>query len=220
MSDFHKFQKIRDTYAKLLPYWMEEYKQTGEMRQDPYFMDWEFTPIERPVWSDIRSVGIPFFPQLPVLNYFLDFGCPFLKIGIECDGKAWHSHDIDKGRDARLAAEGWMIFRIEGHKCLRILTPEEQAEFEEDDDYAAKTEKFYMSTSEGIITAIRRKYFDDPPSTADDYLIESTLFEHRSTPETFPVRIPYSRRNGPILIGDALEDYISTILHRMKEGAA
>lgn len=75
-ADWNKFLAIREAYALLLPEWMAEYEATGEMRQDPYFMDWDFTPIERNVWSDIREQGLPFYPQVPVLNYFLDFGCP------------------------------------------------------------------------------------------------------------------------------------------------
>ena len=151
MSDFSQFLAIRKAYAKILPSWLEEYEKTGEMRQDPYFMDWIFTPIEQNVWSDIRSLGLPFYPQIPVLNYFIDFGCPFLKIGIECDGKAWHDHDLDKARDARLAAEGWMIFRIEGHECKRVIDPWEQCvtDGDEEEDFNLVS-RYFLTTSEAI----------------------------------------------------------------------
>lgn len=213
MSDFDKFLAIREAYKNLLPEWMAEYEATGDMRQDPYFMNWIFTPIEQSVWSDIRSIGLPFYPQVPVLNYFLDFGCPMLKIGIECDGKAWHDHDLDKARDARLHAAGWMIFRIEGHECNRVVVPWEEREQEERADLV---EKYFMTTSEGVVSAIKRRYFDDEPDDKFGYLIDATLFEHRSTPETYPQRRPIKQQSGPVLLSDSLETYMQTILRRMK----
>lgn len=210
MSDFSKFLEIRKQYARLLPCWMSEYESTGEMRHDPYFMEWDFSPIERLVWSDIRSNGIPFFPQVPVLNYFLDFANPFLKIGIECDGKAWHNHDMDKARDARLADEGWMIFRIEGHECKREIQPWSECSDDQDD---GKINRYFMETSEGVINAIRRKYFEDDLGPHAE-LIDWTLFEHRSTPETYPVRRPYTKPTKPIHFADALEQWIHDFMLR------
>lgn len=188
MSNFSEFLAIRAAYAKLLPLWIKEYEETGDMRHDPYFMDWKFSPIETHVWNEIRTLGLPFYPQIPVLNYFIDFGCPFLKIGIECDGKAWHNAEEDAARDARLAEHGWMIFRIEGHECNRLIEP---WDIYEKDEKLEQIEKYFMTTSEGVLSAIRRKYLDQDTSKYE-YLIESTLFEHRSTPETFPVKRPYT----------------------------
>jgi very-short-patch-repair endonuclease len=216
MSDFSRFLTIRRTYAYLLPEWMAEYERSGEMRQDPYFMEWDFTPIERNVWDDIRNMGLPFYPQIPVLNYFIDFGCPFLKIGIECDGKAWHDSDLDRARDARLAAAGWMIFRIEGHECVRTVSAYE--EFEEED--RSQVSKHYMSTSEGILTAIKQKYFAGRVRPDDAYLVDATLFEHRSTPETNPAPRPVAKSKGPVLIGEALAGYFDLLQRRMQRSAA
>ena len=218
MSNFDGFLTIRKTYAKLLPAWMDEYNANGEMRQDPYFMKWQFTPIEQNVWSDIRAHGLPFYPQLPVLNYFLDFGCPFLKIGIECDGKAWHDSKLDKARDERLAAAGWMIFRIEGHECNRMMDPGDRAEFEEEDEYGDRVSAFFQTSGEGVIHAIKHKYFTDDPSSRYEHEIEATLFEHRSTPETFPVRKPFVS-SGPMLIGDCMADFIENIMRELQREA-
>jgi very-short-patch-repair endonuclease len=216
MTDFSKFIEIRSEYAKRLPGWMAEYESTGEMRQDPYFMNWEFTPIEQCVWSDIRTLGVPFFPQIPVLNYFIDFGCPFLKIGIECDGKAWHDHDLDKARDARLAAQGWMIFRIEGHECKRVVEPWEDIA---EDESQEEVLRYFLTTSEGVVSAIKRRYFDSFPSDAYRHEIDATLFEHMSTPETHPVRRPIMKSCGPVLIRDCMVDYLQLLLERAR-GAA
>lgn len=206
---FSQFLNIRRIYADMLPRWMAEYQATGEMRHDPYFFNWHFTPIERMVWSDIRSLGLPFYPQIPVLNHFIDFGCPFLKIGIECDGKAWHDSETDKARDARLAAQGWMIFRIEGHECVRTV----DAFPEGDEPDARDLERFYMATSEGVLSAIKRRYFDDLGERS--YLRDASLFEHRSTPETFPVRRPVVDSGGPVLLRDALAGYMGVLKARM-----
>lgn len=216
-GNFDTFLKIREAYASLLPEWMAEYEATGDMRQDPYFMDWIFTPIEQGVWSDIRSLGLPFFPQMPVLNYFIDFGNPFLKIGIECDGKAWHDRELDKARDARLAAAGWMIFRIEGHECKRVIEP--WTEYEEE-ERADLVETYFMATSEGLMSAIKRRYFEDDPSDHYGHQIEATLFEHRSTPETYPIRKPIRKSDGPVRISDALVDYLEILVKRAQRDAA
>src|SRR3990167_9563123 len=54
------------------------------------------SPIEFMAWQAIRGFGkIPLYPQYPVDKYFLDFGNPFLKIAVECDGKEFHQ-DIKK----------------------------------------------------------------------------------------------------------------------------
>lgn len=215
MSDFKTFLRIREEYAKILPGWMAQYEATGDMRQDPYFMNWQFTPIERDVWSDIRTLGVPFYPQMPVLNYFIDFGNPFMKIGIECDGKAWHDYELDKARDKRLADAGWMIFRIEGHKCRRVIEPWSECE----EDNLGAIEEYFLNTSEGIVSAIKRRYFENRDYGKYEQFIEETLFQHRSTPETYPVLRPVVHSKEPVLIGDALQDYINILLHRMRAAA-
>jgi hypothetical protein len=217
MSNFEKFNAIREYYAHALPEWLADYEATGCMEFDPYDCDLAliFTPIEASVWSDIRNLGVPFYPQLPALNYFLDFGNPFLKIGIECDGKAWHEYELDKARDRRLASAGWMIFRIEGHECKRIVEP--WIEFEDED--SEKVRRYFMETSEGVISAIRRKYFAAIENDKYAELIESTLFEHRSTPETFPVPRP-RKSSQPRLAADTLVEYFERLQARMKRAEA
>lgn len=217
MSDFEQFKRIRKAYAEIMPSWMRQYEATGEMRHDPYFMDWQFSPIEAHVWRDIRSAGIPFFPQVPALNYFLDFACPFLKIGIECDGKAWHDHDLDKARDARLAADGWMIFRIEGHECNRVIEP--FSDLEEDEDQQLIYE-YFMTTSEGVVAAIKHRYFGDESVGHYSHFIEAALFEHRSTPETSPVRRAVSAPNKPVLVADVVGRQVLRMIDRARRSAA
>ena len=179
MSNFDAFLEIRRIYAKVLPRWMEEYKRTGRQFHDPYLMDWQFSPIERDVWCDIRCAGVPFYPQLPALNYFLDFANPFLKIGIECDGKQWHNAERDAARDARLSAEGWQIYRIPGHECRRSVDYEIQRHDPEHDDRDTWA-RFYMDTSEGIIDAIKAHYFGGDIPDASRLAASSTLAKHQT----------------------------------------
>lgn len=215
MSGFAKFKEARRVYANALPEWMDDYEKTGRMHNDPYLMDWDFSPIESMVWGDIRDMCLPFYPQMPVLNYFLDFGCPFLKIGIECDGKAWHDKEKDKARDARLASAGWMIFRIEGHECKRTVQTYRDGSDDDEIDWPT----YYSLTSEGLLRAIKCKYFDGLPREGYEWRMEQTLFNHRSTPETWPAQYGNDQHGkGPQLIGDMMGEYLDLLHRRMNRG--
>lgn len=98
---------------------------------DPYIVaDWAmlFTPIEAAIWSDIRTYGLPFWPQFPVGKYFVDFADPVRRIALECDGAAYHDPAKDARRDAALEKMGWTTYRIPGRDCFDedvvICTPE------------------------------------------------------------------------------------------------
>jgi len=180
MSGFEKFLEIRRIYAHVLPKWMAEYKATGRQLHDPYLMNWEFSPIERDVWCDIRCAGLPFYPQMPVLNYFLDFGNPFLKIGIECDGKQWHNAERDAARDARLSAEGWEIYRIPGHECRRSMDSEKLRADPGEHPNRHVWERFFLDTSEGVIAAIGAQHFGVEIDEANAFLLGQTLVKHQT----------------------------------------
>lgn len=161
-----RFARIREYYRAELPKMMAEYERTGRVHFDPYRLDFtsDMTPIEAAVWSDIRCAGLPFLPQIPALNYFLDFADPFKKIAIECDGKQWHDAEKDAKRDARLADAGWLVYRIPGSECMRmrrrpidLLSEHEQNGYPTDEairmvrPHAAE---WFARTSEGIVEAI------------------------------------------------------------------
>ena len=219
MSGFEQFLTIRQKYAKILPEWEAEYHATGRMHHDPYVLDWVpmFTPIEEAVWSDIRSSGMPFYPQIPVLNYFIDFGCPMLKIGIECDGKAWHDSERDAVRDARLAEEGWNIFRIEGHECKRVL-PAPWREYEEDAD-SDEIDEWLNTTSEGVMYAINATYFD---KHLTDFArthtgrIAYTLFEHNTTPCVQTHRPRELASSNAKLSSEYNEDFVAAVMRELQ----
>lgn len=76
------------------------------------------TPIEKNFWGDAREANLILYPQYPACGYFIDFANPVAKVGVECDGREFHS---DKRRDERrqsvLEAAGWSIYRISGREC-------------------------------------------------------------------------------------------------------
>lgn len=94
-----------------------------EHEYDPYIVDWTriFTPIETDAWHSIRTLGLEMFPQYPVAKYFVDFGDPWLRIAIECDGKGWHDAQKDARRDAELNELEWQVLRLPGD---RLWLPE------------------------------------------------------------------------------------------------
>lgn len=79
-----------------------------EWAYDVYEVDWPmlFTPIEAALWSDIRQLGLPLYPQFPVRTergtFYADFASPGAKVAIECDGKAFHADALrDRQRRCR-----------------------------------------------------------------------------------------------------------------------
>ncbi len=152
-----KWSLIRKLYAECMPDIMAAGKYRGI---DPYFTDWVklFTPIEDDAWQSIRGYGVPFYPQFPVLNYFIDFGNPVRRIGLELDGAQWHDRDRDLVRDRRLYDEGWTIFRIPGRQTK--VSYDNPFDCEEEEEH--KIRHWLMNTSDGVIYAIKECYFSRP----------------------------------------------------------
>lgn len=117
---------------------------------DPYWWDGlvEMTPIEKNMWHDIRCTGAVFYPQFPILGFFVDFANPQMKIAIECDGKNWHDPVKDAKRDAALLDIGWTVFRFTGKECNEL--PEE--EYDENNQLVYKP-----SPAERLLSRIRQQ---------------------------------------------------------------
>ncbi|MGI4717229.1 MAG: endonuclease domain-containing protein [Janthinobacterium lividum] len=179
-----RFARIRQHYEIELPRMQAEHERTGRVHFDPYRLDFtsDMTPIETAVWSDIRCAALPFFPQLPVLGYFLDFADPFKKIAIECDGKQWHDAEKDAKRDARLNAAGWIVYRIPGSMCKRtmrrpvdlLLEKQEAGDTREEALRLVRPHagEWFATTSEGIVDAIGVLHYGlaDPFAAAGLYV--------------------------------------------------
>lgn len=131
------------------------------MTGDPYqIADWLmlFTPIEEAAWQDIRSSGLPMWPQLPVGRFFLDFGNPVAKVALECDGAAWHDPKKDAERDSWLEEHGWQVFRAPGWRCLRVMDRPGRWDEMDREEREAWIEKARAETLSGILREIRARF--------------------------------------------------------------
>lgn len=153
------FNDIKTSWQYVMDRAMPDYIKNGDMRLDPYFYNWDglFSHIENLVWMDIRGIGVPLYPQYPACGYFIDFANPFLKIGVECDGKAFHNKEKDDLRDKKLGLDGWTIYRLTGTECMRNYHFEFYVDGEEFDDN--KFERWLFETSEGFIYALKNIVF-------------------------------------------------------------
>lgn len=167
-------QDIRKTY------------RLGTHLDDMYSMDWAgmFTPIESDCWSSIRGHGLPFHPQYPVGNKFVDFADPEKKIAIEADGKQFHEKKRDAVRDAELAELGWIVFRLTGSECRKTLPS--WADMMEMTGDASKSDvamfKHITETSEGFFFALAWLVYQTQLSGARfETACRNTLIRHCTT---------------------------------------
>jgi hypothetical protein len=158
-----RWEALRERYARVSPYII------AGKRVSPYIVDWgrEFTPIEAEAWNDIRRMGMPFYPQYPVLRYFIDFADPHKKIGLELDGAQYHSAEKDTPRDEALWEQGWRIFRVPGREAFiseRYPNPFlnerwAQRAREYPSDFGADVKEFLCRTGEGLLYALDWVYY-------------------------------------------------------------
>ncbi len=122
----NNWQAIKDFYDMFNPRIMRCVR--NEWAIDAYAWDTgilRMTPIESWFWQDIRQANAVLYPQYPVAGCFLDFANPVAKVGVECDGKAFHQDVMkDQRRDKRLASLGWTIYRITGSDCYKEFDEE------------------------------------------------------------------------------------------------
>lgn len=150
MMDWNKRLEIRELYKDFNPITEDGF------RISPYSLgiDWMgiFTPIEDNVWSEIRYLGLPLYPQFPVGNYFIDFADPVRKIGIEVDSVQWHkNHQKDQEREINLKKMGWDIYRIKSYQ-----TKKSRVDFENNEGIIDP--KFFTECAEGILMEIYKSY--------------------------------------------------------------
>jgi very-short-patch-repair endonuclease len=165
---FQKLAAFKRYYEKATPGIFEAHNKNKSLWFSSYPFDWikHFSPIERDAWNSIRSKGhIVLYPQFPVLNYFLDFANPPLKIALELDGEKYHNKTRDQKRDQELRSEGWMIYRITGKEMMRT-NYQETYELQErllhyEEDVIDDLRYWLLETGDGVIEAIKAIYFDD-----------------------------------------------------------
>lgn len=159
-------KEIRKHYSKLTDSILERSEIKNSFWVDPYCdIDWcgFMTPIEFNMWTEIRHFGhAPFYPQYPVGKYFLDFGNPSTKVGIECDGEEFHKDkEKDRKRDKWLSDNGWIIYRISGADCVKDTKDIDLDMSEEERSEAVMYN--YMNTCLGLVKSIGIYHFNFNP---------------------------------------------------------
>lgn len=163
---FYKLNAIRNYYKchnEEIIKWQQCHPNSF-YRAYPYDWNIVFTPIESLAWGSIRCKGnIPLYPQYPALSYYLDFGNPLKKIGLELDGKDYHNIEKDKKRDKELSEWGWKIYRVSGSQMNKTnYTSYYDSEINdyEEGDYKNLIRDWIYNTGDGVIEAIKVIHFN------------------------------------------------------------
>jgi len=160
-------EQIRKNYKDHLP---DIIKAKG--RYDASYILGDFyrtnflSPIEKNVWDSIRYLGLRFFPQFPILNYFADFADPINKIVIEVDGKEWHKdQEKDLKRQKEIEADGWRVYRLPGSMTFKesedFFQDDWQAQCNSDEieeRYRDRLDQYRWGSAEGFLTQFKKLY--------------------------------------------------------------
>ncbi|KGO93181.1 hypothetical protein Q766_07670 [Flavobacterium subsaxonicum WB 4.1-42 = DSM 21790] len=169
--DFNQLENITDKWGFFRQIYMENISgilQTSEndIRKwdQAYLIDWlrHFSPIEKSAWNSIRGIGgIVLYPQFPVFNFFIDFANPYLKIGLELDGKDYHDPVKDLEKDKKLGRLGWKIFRVTGKEANADYLTNNELDERGITGLQKKEaiEHWILNTCDGLLTAVKYWYF-------------------------------------------------------------
>ena len=171
--EFNDLERIVDKWGYFRQLYLENMPEIFELaRKDiclwagVYNLDWVsfFSPIERIAWGSIRDYGgIVLYPQFPLFNYFIDFANPYLRIGLELDGKDYHDPEKDEKRDQFLYEYGWIIYRVSGKECYHHCLDLSQIEEQQIEGVRKQDEikNWLLNSCDGLVFAIRYFYFMD-----------------------------------------------------------
>lgn len=172
--------------ASKFDYFRSLYKTIDTSRYSPYPIDWipYFSPIESMAWGEIRCLGLPFWPQFPIGQYFADFADPIKKIVIECDGKEFHSREKDAPRDAYMNVKGWRVYRISGADCNRLVDPPWEEIYNrsiEDDSTEARHlyDQWFHKTIDGLVMAIAINHYGREALNEHERICSSSVISTR-----------------------------------------
>lgn len=179
--DFNQLETITDKWGFFRQVYMENIsqilkisEQNLRMWSQAYYLDWyrHFSPIEKNAWNSIRETGgIVLYPQFPVFQYFIDFANPFLKIGLELDGKDYHDKVKDFEKDTKLKRFGWKIFRVSGKEANSNYSTNNELDEQNIVGYEKQKaiEHWILNTCDGVITAIKYWYFSTPEQREHEF---------------------------------------------------
>lgn len=127
---------------------------------------WKFmNEVEQHFYVQCMSIGGPaLYPLYFAHGYYLDFAIPYLKIGIEIDGKAFHDAEKDAKRDGDLTEFGWSIIRISASDVLKeqkwLSDIESNFDIMDNRERNLAIERFFSDGCIGLIYALRFNFFD------------------------------------------------------------
>lgn len=198
--DFNDLEEITDKwgffrqiYMESLPYIMERAKVDIVTPINPYPVDWvrHLSPIEFSAWCSIRSHYMALYPQFPVFNSFIDFANPYLRIGVEMDGKEFHDPIKDKTRDEKMWKYGWRIFRIPGKECYVKFKHRDEIEEDFNENHQDQEQRFseleqwMTETSDGFFFSLKMVYFK---KAVDHELYDTAIYAlHHHRGADFPL---------------------------------
>jgi hypothetical protein len=154
--DFNEMKEVGLVYKR-----QESDIIVAKGRVDVYsFGNWKsiLNANEHNVFESIRIIGAPLLPQYPAGKYYLDFGNPYYKIGLEVDSITFHDREKDIKRDMDLKELGWKIFHLTSRESFRFTGSKHiyNEDSEDDSDYL----KFLEMTIEGLLICIRHTHLD------------------------------------------------------------
>lgn len=121
-NGFERRIVLRQYYMDAMPEIIGLARQSLNIWASIYPFDWKFNKNEYSLWSSIRSNPMVMYPEFPVLNYFVDFGNPYLRIAIEADSEKYHDREKDLERDKELLRVNWKTFRVSKALNGRFMT--------------------------------------------------------------------------------------------------
>lgn len=102
------FNKIKKEYERQF----FEYSKAGSNCLSFHVEDW-YDVLDKPqreIFSEIKSVGVFLYPYYPIANSFVNFGNPFLKVGLEIIYKDFKIEKENKIKN--FEKDGWQIYTI------------------------------------------------------------------------------------------------------------
>lgn len=197
-SGYGEAKSMADRWGYIRQVWAEHMSEVLEAPQDrwvdPYWVNWEFSAAEHLAWCAIRGYGhVVLYPQVPVFNWFVDFGHPMKRVGLEIDGQQWHDPVKDAARDTKMWNEcHWRIFRVPARELndfetentyrerLEWLAADGRADEQPSDtELNALARTLMMETGEGVLYAIGALYFGRNIGSPLNYFVRETLLRHR-----------------------------------------
>jgi very-short-patch-repair endonuclease len=178
MTDFQHRLNYKKFYEENMPEIIDLARMS--MWLTSYPLELKANKNEKGLWYSIRSHSTPFYPEFPVLNYFVDFANPYHKIILEADSAKYHDPEKDRERDKLLHAHGWTTFRV----CYQATQENagEEGDFweklgENDSDWESGLRHFFLFSSDGLLSAIDYVYYKKSH-------LKCNLWEaHRDAPE-------------------------------------